>query len=235
MTRLALASLAGLLLLAGLALPEARAQSTTIELHSGWNNVAYHGETLPVERALANAAPTVSAVWHWDAATASWRSYFPAVPTIATLTALQPDRVYWLLATQAAVWDQPDDIRFAAALAEITTGAGARHLLRLELADSPPQRSRGLMFRPTLDPDSGMLFLFPAATGTGFWMRDTLIPLSIAFLDEDGRILEIQEMLPLSLTLHTPATPYHAALEVNQGWFEANGVGPGATLRLVGA
>ena len=176
MTRLALASLAGLLLLAVLALPEAQAQSTTIELRTGWNNVAYHGETLPVERALANAAPTVSAVWHWDAATASWRSYFPAVPTIATLTALQPDRVYWLLATQAAVWEQPDDIRFAAALAEITTGAGARHLLHLELADSPPQRARGLMFRPTLDPDAGMLFLFPAATGTGFWMRDTLIP-----------------------------------------------------------
>jgi len=97
----------------------------------------------------------------------------------------------------------------------------------LELAVTAEQQSRGLMFRPSLPEDQGMLFKFNQRTNGAFWMRNTLIPLSIAYIEDDGTVLDIQDMQPQSDDPHYPARPYWYALEVNQGWFDRNGVAPG--------
>jgi hypothetical protein len=103
-----------------------------------------------------------------------------------------------------------------------------------ELAATIAQRQTGLMNRATIAPDSGMLFVWVSDQPVGpfspyFWMKNTSIPLSIAFLDSSRRVLEIQGMAPLdTVTQHRPATPYRYALEVRQGWFTQHGVIAGA-------
>jgi len=111
-------------------------------------------------------------------------------------------------------------------------GAGNRTELTVELARTAAERSRGLMFRESLAEERGMLFVPGGETRTGFWMKDTKIPLSIAFIASDGTILETQDMEPLSQQLHRPAQPYRYALEVNQGWFERHGLGPGDRVEI---
>lgn len=101
------------------------------------------------------------------------------------------------------------------------------HMLRVELASTPEQRSQGLMFRENLPPDQGMLFVFADDRVRSFWMRNTPIPLSIAFLDADRRIINILDMEPFDETLHQSAAPARYALEVNQGWFAARGMQAG--------
>jgi len=96
--------------------------------------------------------------------------------------------------------------------------------LVLEIARTPEQHARGLMFRPSLPDDQGMLFIFGSQSSEGFWMHNTLIPLSVAFIDRDGTILDIQDMQPQTDDVHPPAKPYWYALEVNQGWYARNGV-----------
>ena len=86
---------------------------------------------------------------------------------------------------------------------------------------------RGLMYRASLDQNQGMLFVFPSPGIYPFWMKNTLIPLSVAFLDETGRVINIEKMSPLTETLHYPLAPEKFALEMNQGWFDAHGVRPG--------
>lgn len=97
-------------------------------------------------------------------------------------------------------------------------------LIRLEVATTEQQRETGLMFRTSLDPDSGMLFSWTAPVLEAFWMENTYIPLTIAFLSADGRIQEMQDMAPLTTTYHMPAQPYQYAIEVNQGFFARSGV-----------
>jgi hypothetical protein len=109
----------------------------------------------------------------------------------------------------------------------VTNDAGGRAELTVELATTPAARGSGLMGREELAEDRGMLFAFPADTETGFWMKDTSIPLSIAFIAADGTILDVQDMEPLSTELHRSPEPYRYALEVNQGWFGRNGFGAG--------
>ena len=104
--------------------------------------------------------------------------------------------------------------------------------LRLEVADTAETMTRGLMGRRSMPEDSGMIFVFAGDQRTPFWMKDTLIPLSIAFISSDGRILEMQEMQPLSEDLHQPSFPYRYALEVNQGFFDRNGVSVGDRVEL---
>jgi len=108
--------------------------------------------------------------------------------------------------------------------------------LDLELARTPQERERGLMFRDVLPPDSGMLFVYQSQAREAYWMYNTLIPLSIAFIDRDGTIVDIQDMARLddpsdvqaaSRVTYPPAAPYWYALEVNQGWFVEHGVGVG--------
>ena len=107
------------------------------------------------------------------------------------------------------------------------------HGLTAELARSPQEHRRGLQHREYLGPDAGMLFVFEGEVRrTSFWMKDTLIPLSIAFIDGDGLITQIEEMMPMTETLHVSSHPVRFALEVNQGWFRAHGITVGDTVDL---
>ena len=113
-----------------------------------------------------------------------------------------------------------------------TTAEGDEVELAVELADTPEERALGLMNRESLGKESGMLFVWPEETSSGFWMRNTLIPLSIAFISREGVITDIQDMEPLDETLHYAPLPYVYAVEVNQGWYGDNGIGVGDDMAL---
>ncbi len=99
--------------------------------------------------------------------------------------------------------------------------------LTVEVACDPYSRKAGLMRRERLGEDEGMLFVFPSPERQAFWMRDTYIPLSIAFLDDRGKILEIRDMRPKDDALTVSTLRVRYALEVNQGWFRRNDVREG--------
>ncbi len=103
--------------------------------------------------------------------------------------------------------------------------------LWVEVASTPAQRMIGLMYRDTLPDSSGMLFVFEVPQVLRFWMKNTWIPLDIAFVDEQGIIVDIQAMDPMDTTLHISPRPVPFALEVNRGWFERHGIGIGDTLK----
>lgn len=98
------------------------------------------------------------------------------------------------------------------------------HLITAELAASEPYRSRGLMFRQGLPPNHGMLFVFDRKSVHCMWMRNTLIPLSVAFVDDDGTIVNVEDMRPHDETSHCAKQPVRYALEMTQGWFAQKGV-----------
>lgn len=102
-----------------------------------------------------------------------------------------------------------------------------QHTVQAEVAATEASRNQGLMFRTSLPPDQGMLFVFQAPTRSCFWMKNTLIPLSIAFIDNDGRIINILDMQPQSLENHCPDRAMQFALEMPQGWFRKAGVRSG--------
>jgi uncharacterized membrane protein (UPF0127 family) len=103
----------------------------------------------------------------------------------------------------------------------------AGHPLKVELAADDPQRMQGLMFRKSLGAEDGMLFVFDEVAYHSMWMKNTLIPLSVAFLDKDGVILNILDMEPQTLDSHMAAGPAVYAIETNKGWFAAKKVKPG--------
>ncbi len=106
---------------------------------------------------------------------------------------------------------------------------GARASLRVEVADTAALRERGLMFRKTLGDDRGMLFVFPHERPLNFWMKNTSIPLSIAFISSGGVINEILDMDPLDTSVTYPSSrPARYALEVNRGWFGKKGITSGS-------
>ena len=111
---------------------------------------------------------------------------------------------------------------------------GGRVPVGVEVADTDAERQAGLMGRTVLPEDAGMLFVFEGEQTLSFWMKDTLIPLSIAYIDAEGRIVDIQDMQPLDdVSPHyVSAEPARYALEVNQGFFEERGVMVGDTLEL---
>lgn len=102
------------------------------------------------------------------------------------------------------------------------------HVFQVEVAATPKQRQRGLMGRTHLAADGGMLFVFDQPDRHCFWMKDTPLPLSIAFIDPAGRIASLTDMQPRSETLHCAATDIRYALEVKQGTFRQRGIAPGA-------
>ncbi len=108
-------------------------------------------------------------------------------------------------------------------------GAGM-HRITAEVAADHASRATGLMFRRSLAPNHGMLFVFQEKTPQCFWMRNTLIALSIAFLDDDGRIVNIEDMAPLTENSHCSREPVRFALEMEQGWFARRGVVAGDRL-----
>lgn len=95
-----------------------------------------------------------------------------------------------------------------------------------EVAD-PAHHARGLMFRESLAPDHGMLFLFPQPHQPCFWMKNTYVPLTVAFIDERGTIISLADMQPESLDTHCAPAPIRYALEMEQGWFARHGAKPG--------
>jgi len=124
-------------------------------------------------------------------------------------------------------------IAAASAFAQLPTmelSAGI-HLIRAEIANTFESRAQGLMFRKYLGPNEGMLFVFPQAEPHCMWMKNTLIPLSVAFLDAQGKILNVAEMKPQTETSHCAAAPAKFALEMSSGWFAAKGLKAGATLQ----
>lgn len=112
--------------------------------------------------------------------------------------------------------------------AELSAGM---HRIEAELALNQSGRMLGLMNRKEMAPQHGMLFAFPEPAIQCMWMKNTLIPLSVAFLDEQGRILNIEDMAPQTLNSHCAAAPAAFALEMNQGWFSHRGLKPGDLIR----
>jgi uncharacterized protein len=104
------------------------------------------------------------------------------------------------------------------------------HLITAEVAASEQDRIKGLMFRRELGPNHGMLFIFDAPEKVCMWMRNTLIPLSVAFIDADGRIVNIEDMEPGSEALHCASHELPYALEMDRGWFSSRGLKPGRTV-----
>jgi uncharacterized protein len=115
-------------------------------------------------------------------------------------------------------------------LPTVSLNAGM-HMIRAELAQSPEQRSIGLMHRPKMEANEGMLFVFESAAEQCFWMKNTLLPLSIAFLADDGQVVNIEDMAPQTLNAHCSKRPVRFALEMNQGWFAKRGIKAGSRLQ----
>jgi len=139
---------------------------------------------------------------------------------------LTPESAYPApVATSAATSGVPEATVVPDATIEIVIGT---HRLEAEVVATPEKRSVGLMFRDALPENRGMLFVFAGPyTGT-FWMRNTRIPLSIAFISKERRILNIEDMQPFDeITQHAPHGEAFYALEVNQGWFATRGIKPG--------
>ena len=109
--------------------------------------------------------------------------------------------------------------------------AAGMHLIRAELADTFATRVQGLMHREKLGQNAGMLFMFEEAGIQCMWMKNTLIPLSVAFLDDSGAIINVADMQPRTEATHCAARPARYALEMARGWFAERGIKPGARLR----
>src|SRR5204862_7941790 len=103
------------------------------------------------------------------------------------------------------------------------------HLIRAEVAHTVETRAQGLMFRKHLGANEGMFFVFPQSEPYCMWMKNTLIPLSVAFLDEKGRIVSVSDMQPQTETSHCAAAPATFALEMPAGWCAKRGIKFGAT------
>jgi hypothetical protein len=109
----------------------------------------------------------------------------------------------------------------------VIDGSGGKKVeVRVEVADDPFERTRGLMYRKALGEDRGMLFVFPREQPLTFWMKNTLIPLSIAYIDSRGRLTDILDMKALDdePPHYVSSEPVQYALEVNRGFFEERGV-----------
>jgi len=113
-------------------------------------------------------------------------------------------------------------------LVELTAGM---HVIKAEFANTFQARARGLMHRQQLAQNAGMLFRFDETATQCMWMKNTLIPLSVAFLDDAGTIVTILEMQPHDETSRCSAGPSRYALEMNRGWFAERGIKPGMKLR----
>jgi uncharacterized membrane protein (UPF0127 family) len=125
--------------------------------------------------------------------------------------------------TAAAAQGVPQD------LPTITLQVGINNI-RAMVAITPDQRQTGLMFRREMAQHEGMLFVFDEPSPQCFWMKNTLLPLSIAFLADDGSVVNTDEMKPLTLDSHCSTRPVRFVLEMNQGWFTKRGIKAGSKI-----
>jgi len=114
----------------------------------------------------------------------------------------------------------------------ITNKKGEKVNMTVEIADTNESRELGLMHRASMDPDAGMLFSWTEDVEGGFWMYNTILPLSIAYISADGTILNIEDMQPLDQNTTRAAGPYRYALEANQGYFRAHEITAGDKVTL---
>ena len=104
------------------------------------------------------------------------------------------------------------------------------HVIKAEVAANDPQRQQGLMFREKMAHNAGMVFVFDQPNTQCMWMKNTLLPLSVAFIDAQGAIVNIEDMQPQTLDSHCSKRPVKYALEMNLGWFKAKNIKPGMTI-----
>lgn len=117
----------------------------------------------------------------------------------------------------------------------LTSDYGKKITLDAEIADTPSSREQGLMYRKRLGNDSGMLFIFEKEQKLNFWMKNTFIPLDIAYIDRNGIINEIYQMKPLDVSVtYNSVKPAMFALEANLGWFSSNKIKPGSKIEFNG-
>jgi hypothetical protein len=140
----------------------------------------------------------------------------------------------WLKAALLAVAAMAAPLALAQEAAQtlpaIRLSAGM-HNISAEVAQTPEQRQIGLMHRKSMPATDGMLFIFEQPAVQCFWMRNTLLPLSIAFLADDGTVVNIDDMKPMTEASHCSQKPVRYVLEMNQGWFAKKGVKAGSKLR----
>jgi uncharacterized membrane protein (UPF0127 family) len=105
------------------------------------------------------------------------------------------------------------------------------HRMDVQVAATPEQRQTGLMFRKDMPQHEGMIFVFDQPTKQCFWMKNTLLPLSAAFIADDGTIVNIEDMKPQTLESHCSAKPVRYVLEMNKGWFAKKGLQAGAKIQ----
>jgi hypothetical protein len=120
-------------------------------------------------------------------------------------------------------------------LAQGSVVFGGADRLHVRIAETGQERQTGLMNVMVLAPDDGMAFVFDEPVTTSFWMKDTLIPLSIAFVGQDGRVVSTSDMQPCEAgpcPTYAPSGPYTLAVEANLGWFADHGIAPGERARL---
>ena len=117
----------------------------------------------------------------------------------------------------------------AQALPVVKLQAGM-HLIQAEVAADFGSRAQGLMYRSAMASNAGMLFIFDQASAQCMWMKNTLIPLSVAFIDERGTVINIEDMAPQTEDSHCAKRGARYALEMNRGWFAARGIKPGTRL-----
>ena len=127
-----------------------------------------------------------------------------------------------------AAWASAQEIPQRLAQIRLTAGI---HLINAELATTPQQREIGLMMRPSMAVNDGMLFVFEEPGQQCFWMKNTLVPLSVAFVADYGRIVNLEDMKPRTLDSHCSDKPVRYVLEMNEGWFRKRGIKPGAKLQ----
>jgi len=131
----------------------------------------------------------------------------------------------WVFAT-STVWAQESP---QLQLPRVTLSAGM-HLINAQVASTPQQRAIGLMFRKEMPVNEGMLFAFEQASEQCFWMKNTLLPLTAAFVADDGTIVNLADMQPQSLDSHCSTKPVRFVLEMNKGWFDKRGLKAGSKL-----
>ena len=132
-----------------------------------------------------------------------------------------------LLAPSFAAWSQPIP---QLELPRVTIGAGM-YQIDAQVASSPDEQQVGLMFRQNMPQGEGMLFVFPVDATQCFWMKNTLLPLTAAFVADDGRIVNLADMAPQTEESHCSVEPVRYVLEMNQGWFARKNLKGGFKLR----
>ncbi|WP_439519062.1 DUF192 domain-containing protein [Hydrogenophaga sp.] len=132
-----------------------------------------------------------------------------------------------LFAATGPVWSQADAPQLQLPRVQLSAGM---FLINAQVVSTPEQRATGLMFRKEMPANEGMLFVFEQPASQCFWMKNTLLPLTAAFVADDGTIVNLADMQPQSLDSHCSAKPVRYVLEMHQGWFGKRGLKAGSRL-----